>query len=114
MTNLLIFLTLAILTVIVHELGHYLTAKDQKIYKSLTIRPWGVMVNLKRPFKSRFDYAFGITLSFMTYPLWLFLGFDPYIVFLTLIILGIADIMIIIGWNKPVNLGLIKIKVIKK
>lgn len=108
MTNIFIFIGLSILTIFVHEFGHYLTAKDQKIYKSITITPLIVMVNLKKPFKSRFDYAFGITLSFLVYPLWLLAGFNPYLVFLILILIGAVDILIMIGWNKPINLGIIK------
>lgn len=58
------------LTLFLHELGHYVEAKRQGIYKG-----WGLLPNphikLKVKYASRWSYLSGLWFSWLPFPLWI-------------------------------------------
>ena len=89
-------------TMIIHELGHYVLAKRQGIYKS-----WGFFNSYRKGwtkyipvphievngyFKKKWHYLSGILLSLITIPLWLYFDYSIYFVLFLLIVAGWKDI----------------------
>jgi len=53
-----------------HEWGHYLVAKQQGVYKSWGIHPFGgLVVNMRYYLQGRWNYLVGIVTSCLAFPL---------------------------------------------
>lgn len=92
------FIWMTILTIIVHELGHFIDAKRLSIYKG-----WGILptphIKLTKPYPNRWIYLNGILASLATVPLWmLFTDWYPAILFC--VALGSGDLFAMIIWRK--------------
>ena len=89
-------------TLILHELGHYIFAKRQKIYKS-----WGFFnpyrrgwtkyipvphIEVEGYFRKKWNYLGGILLSLIIIPLWLYFEYNIWFILFLLIVAGWKDI----------------------
>ena len=85
----------------VHELGHYIWAKKEGIYKG-----WGILPNphikLTHPFARRVGYLSGFASSWLLVPMWLYVY--PLNLFWMFIILTCAaasiDFIIFVGYGR--------------
>ena len=95
----ILFIIVFIITIILHELGHYMVAKKQGIYKG-----WGILptphIKLTKPYKTRISYLFGFFMSLLVIPVWLLIDIELWITILFLLILSIGDFLTIIFWKK--------------
>jgi hypothetical protein len=83
--------------IVFHELGHYIVAKRQGIYKSVGIIPFlGPVVNMTTYLKSRWDYLAGIAFSMLAFPIFYLIdkpGANWWVYPFLAIGLGILDIV---------------------
>ncbi len=91
------------LTLFLHELGHYVEAKRQGIYKG-----WGLLPNphikLKVKFASRWSYLSGLWFSWLPFPLWFIVTRDVpqvlWLFWLMWIALSSLDLLVVLFYGK--------------
>jgi hypothetical protein len=94
-TFLISFFLFCIISIFIHEFGHYVFAKKEGIYKEFKLNYFvKPTVYCKRPPKNKFIYLTGLGFSLVSYPFFLFLlGSFPVWFFLEILILpAIGDI----------------------
>ena len=98
------YTVLVVITLIIHELGHYLCAKHENLYDG-----WGIIpaphIKLKKPFTNRWMYLSGLVTSFAIFPIWILVcGWEILLSFVIICLGGsILDIAVFIFYNKLQN-----------
>ena len=91
----------SLLTIAVHEFGHYLIARKEGIYKG-----WGIFPNphikITQPYGSRWSYLSGLVASLFLFPLWLWIFGAKWIwlFFLFCLLLSGFDLIVVIFYGR--------------
>ena len=101
------FITLLI-SILFHELGHYVFAKREGIYKGWALLPQP-HIKMKRPYNSRWKYLSGLLFSMIVLPLWCVIFGLETVWFFILFQIGsaIIDLLIFVFYGKYLNKNLV-------
>jgi len=89
------------LLIVFHELGHYIIAKKEGIYKGYGFLP-NPHIKLARPYNSRWDYLSGFVFSAIPLPSWIFwVGISLWYWYLFMMLSAASlDFLIVIFYGK--------------
>ena len=88
------------LCVFIHEYGHYIIAKKQKIYKGWDVAYGSIRINLEHKFNSRWDYLGGFAFSLIIIPIGLLIGIDMIHMVILQIFSSLLDFLVVVFYSK--------------
>ena len=92
-----------IITVFFHELGHYLIAIQQNIYRGWGIHWGSVVIKLEHKFNSRWDYLSGFACGFIGMPLGIIFELELGMMILLQVFLSLGDFFVLIFYGEKVD-----------